>query len=361
MTHSRTVDAYVGNADTAAAARWIEAHDRFVITTHLKPDGDAIGTSLALARAIRLAKPRATIEVWYAGVLPDFLDEVRQQESIVHIDKQGVPEVHPDTAFVIVDTGAVSQIAPVLAAIEGHPKRTLIIDHHLSGEPHLADLRLIDTTAAAAAQIAAGVCSLLLAKPTTELPLLVASMLYMGIATDTGWFRFSNVTPHTMRLAADLIQSGVDHTVLYGLIEQQDHPGRLRLLGRALTTLELYPLEGCDNCLALMGITRDDYQTAGARPGDTGGFADKPLTIASVRVSIFLNQALDEQGNTVTKFSMRSKPGPNAIDVNAIALQLGGGGHARAAGARIQGSLDEAKAKLLAVLGVDDTTDCASP
>ena len=352
MTHSRTTQTYAGNIDLQAAAQWIAAQRSIVLTTHLKPDGDAIGTSLALARAIRQACPNTTVDLWYAGVLPDFLPELLDGESFTHIDTGPLPSTEDVDAFVIVDTGAWSQLAPVRAALEGHAAQTLIIDHHLSGDAEIADRRIIDPSAAAAAQIVAELCAILLDVKTSELPEPIASPLYMGLATDTGWFRFSNVTPATMRLAADLIQAGVDHTEFYRIIEQRDHPGRLRLLGRALRTLAFYPLKGVPDRVAIMGLTRDDFARAGARPGDTGGFADRPLSIASVAVSIVLNEVTDEEGNPMTKISMRSKPGPEAVDVNQIAMQVGGGGHARAAGARIFGSLATAKARLLEALGV---------
>jgi phosphoesterase RecJ-like protein len=262
----------------------------------------------------------------------------------------GTPFTSGAAAFAVVDTGSWSQLAEMRPVLQGHADRTVLIDHHLHGDADVAALRLIDPRCASATQALAPVCCLLAgveAPCSSRLPLPVARALYLGLATDTGWLRYSSVTPATLRLAADLLEAGVDHTALYRLIEQQDEPARWRLLGRALGTLELHGVRAPGD-VAVMTLTAADFAATGASRNDTNGFADMVLTVASVEVSVVLTEQDPAPGEgPVTKLSFRSKPGPNAVDVNALAQTLGGGGHARAAGGKVKAGLAETKRRLL--------------
>lgn len=339
---------YEGNTTASEAAAWLAGARRVIITTHFKADGDAVGAGLGLARALRHRDPGVEVEFWLSGVLPDFLPEVVGDTLWRHLDgKPPNPSDLPD-AVVVVDTGAWSQLGAAEEFLRGRAADTLIIDHHLSGDAEMADRRIVDAGAASAAQLVAGVACELLGCQAAALPEPVATPLYLGTATDTGWFRHSNVTPAVFRLAADLVEAGVPHTELFRIVEQRDTPGRVRLYGRALASLELLDA----GRVALMTLTEADFKGAGAHPGDTGGFADRLLAIETVLVSVVLNESHDHDGKPVTKLSLRSKPGPSAIDVNVVASSLGGGGHARAAGARHQGTLPEARAALLGALGI---------
>ena len=341
-------ETYTANTTIPDAAAWLANARSVVVTTHLKPDGDAIGSSLALARALQARDPAPRVELWYSGVLPDFLPEILGVTPHRHLDRAPPTDADTPDAIVVVDTGAWSQLAPVREFLQGKADHTLIVDHHLGGNPEVADRRVIDSAAAAAAQLIADLaCQLLGCTPAT-LPEPIATPLYLGLATDTGWFRYSNVTPAVFRLAADLVEAGVPHTELFRITEQRDRPGRIRLFGRALNSLELLDHDR----VALMTLTEADFKQSGALPGDTGGFADRLLTLETVLVAVVLNESHDHEGSQVTKISMRSKPGPDAIDVNLVASTIGGGGHARAAGARHAGTLAESRAAVLAALGV---------
>jgi phosphoesterase RecJ-like protein len=153
-----------------------------------------------------------------------------------------------------------------------------------------------------------------------------------------------------MRLAADLLEAGVDHTRLYAMIEQRDGAPRWKLLGRSLSSLELHD----GGRIAIMKLRSADFDDCGADRNDTSGFADMVLSIETVRVSVILTEGELPAGSRdapVTKVSMRSKPGPHAVDVNNATNALGGGGHARAAGAKMDGvSLETARERVLAVL-----------
>ncbi|MBK7405935.1 MAG: DHH family phosphoesterase [Phycisphaerales bacterium] len=337
---------YAGNLTPSEAAAWLAGADSVVILTHTKPDGDAVGSSLALARSLLAQTPGRSVQLWYSGVLPDFLAEIVGDTPHRHLDREPISSGEDPGRVVVVDTGAWTQVGPAREFLERRPDRSLIIDHHLNGDTAMAAHRLIDTTAAAAAQIVAAVAAELLSTPTRRLPEAIATPLYLGLATDTGWFRHSNVRAPVLRLAADLIEAGVPHTQLYRIVEQRDRVGRLRLFGRAITTLEMHS----NDRIGIMSLTEQDFAESGALPGDTGGFADRILVIESVAVAVVLNESRDHAGARMTKVSMRSKDGPGAVDVNQVTSSLGGGGHARAAGARIAGSLPEARDAVLGAL-----------
>lgn len=343
--------AWSSNASPEAIAARLKEAKSVVIVTHAKPDGDAIGSALAVART--LAHVGISAELALVAPVPEWalafigstpLTTLASGQSVTTLSGKPWDSPNPDNV-VVVDTGSWSQLAELRPWLEARGESTLLIDHHLRGDAGVSASRLIDSTCASCTEVLAPVCSALMGvESASRLPTDVAEMLYLGLATDTGWFRYSSVTPRTLRLAADLIQAGVDHTALYRHIEQQDRAPRWRLLGRALQTLRF---ERHDR-VAIMTLRPEDFSETGATQNDTGGFADMLLTVASVELSVVLvEQPSSPTQAPVTKLSLRSKPGPRAIDVNALASGLGGGGHARAAGAKINAPLDEAVRRLL--------------
>lgn len=334
---------YVSSTDAKSIASRLRKARRVLITTHSKPDGDAVGTTLAAARAIERAGGEA--EIVYAGPWPSRFDGIVKPTGFVHIESEigeRDPRLREPDVVLIVDTGSWGQLREIAPWLRARRDKTLIVDHHRAGDAEIATDCLVVPEAAAAAEIIAGVCVDLLglASPA-ELPRAIAEPLYLGIASDTGWFRHSNTTPATLRLASELLAAGVDHPVLYQRVEQGDRVERLKLIARALESLELHE----EGRLAMSVVTRGDFESTGGTQGDTGGFAEIPMSIASVRASA----ALTEVGGEI-RISMRSKSadGPHTlVDVNAAAQQLGGGGHTQAAGARMDGSLSEAKKAVL--------------
>lgn len=336
-------------------AEWIGSMRTCVLLTHIKPDGDALGSTLALARAINLSRRTtgavSAAECWYAAPLPEWAPTLMGSTKVRTIEPgQPAPGAFDPEAVIICDTGSWAQLDPFRRFIEERLERTAIIDHHLQGDAEIADHRLLDTTAAAAVQPVAGVCCRLLGLDSpARLPLEVATPLYVGLATDTGWFRHSNVDAGVMHLAADLLEAGVDHSALMEMIEQNDRPSRLKLMARALANLDFVPAKHA----VFMSLTTEDYRIAGAAPGESGGFVDLPRTVPGIRVAILLTEQEDAQG-VFTKVSMRSKPtgwdGKDPVDVNAVCQTFGGGGHARASGARIRAPIAEAKKRIIEAL-----------
>jgi len=352
--------AWGSNTTVDAIADWLRPKRSVVVITHSKPDGDALGSSLGLVRALNIAAGGSAggfsgvasrAEAWYTGPMPGWWRSVAQDTKTRIIDEHNPPPAnHEPDAVVIVDTGAWSQLAGYRPWLDGQRERAALIDHHLNGDGDVAGRRVVDTSAAAACQIVGGLCGRLLgAGSPAGLPVEAAEPLYLGMATDTGWFRHSNVSPAVMRFTADLLETGVAHERLFETVAQRDRAGRLRLLARALTNLEMHD----DGRVALMTLRDPDFEKAGAAPGESGGFLDIVKTVETVRVAVLLTEIDSARDGVLTKVSFRSKGGPDLVDVNEIAKTLGGGGHAQAAGARLVGvKLDEARSRVLSALGV---------
>lgn len=333
------------------AAR-IERAANIAVLTHTKPDGDAIGSTLALVRAIAASRHTShssvasPAEAWYSGPMPIWYESVRRQTRARSLDGGDDLPPHQPDLLVVLDTGSWSQLDRLADTVREFAGDVIVIDHHLQGDADVAGLRLIDTSAAAACQPVAALCARLLrVSSPAKLPEPIAEPLYLGLATDTGWFRHSNVSPAVFRLAGDLVEAGVKHEQLFQTIEQRDRAARLVLMARALGSLE-FALGGA---AAIMSLTQQDFDDAGAAPQDVGGIVDLPRSVESVRVSALLTEQRSTSG-PLTKISLRSKGGPGMIDVNLVTKALGGGGHAQAAGARVSLSLTAAKARLIEAL-----------
>lgn len=347
---------YSSTTTLSEIAEWLKPKRRIVILTHVKPDGDAIGSTLALCRALNLSGFPAgnRAEIWYFGPQPHWYAGLSKSTPARICEHSAFPpplppgaDPEPD-AIVITDTGSWQQLEPAAQWLKARRDRVAIIDHHVQGDPAITDRRFIDTTAAAVAQPVAELARLLLRKDSlAQLPPEVAEPAYLGIMTDTGWFRHSNVTPRVMRVAADLIEAGINHSALLMMIEQTDRPARLMLLSRALATLRLDD----QGRIASMMLTKKDFTECDASQGDAGGFADFGQGLETTRVTAMLSESdPDAQGRPVTKISLRSKNSADSPDVNQVARQFEGGGHVRAAGARIQAPITEAREMIVRAL-----------
>jgi len=177
----------------------------------------------------------------------------------------------------------------------------------------------------------------------------VAEALFVGLATDSGWFRYGNAGAEAFKLASRLLERGVDKSRLYQILEETHGPQRLALEARALASLEYFR----GGSVAMQSLRMEDFQAAGASVEDLTGLVNTPMTVGPVRVSVLLSQSTPG----MTKISFRSKPAPpgggqhDFDDVNELANKFGGGGHVHAAGARISLDLEQARQTLLDTLG----------
>lgn len=310
---------------------------RVLLTTHVRPDGDALGSTAALAMGLK--KRNIDAQVLLLSHLPTKYAFVFKDNAIVYHDAEaGWPaglSLDAFDAFVSVDTGTWSQLPGLSEKVLAYRKPRLVIDHHLTQE-NWADVKLVITQAAAAGEIIAE----LLQQWEIAIDAAIASALFIAIASDTGWFQFSNTRPYTMRLAATLMEAGVDTDRLYQLLYQNERKERVTLQTRAMQSLELLK----DGRLAVMRISKKDFEETGANVPDTENLINVPLQIASVEVSILLTEPKDFGP---VRISLRSK---GQIDVAAFAQQFGGGGHARASGLKLDGEFQAAHDKVVAAM-----------
>jgi phosphoesterase RecJ-like protein len=310
---------------------------RVLITTHIRPDGDALGTIAATILAMR--KVGIEAEALLLSHLPRKYAYVFEENGIVHHDaERGWPEslvLDRFNALLVMDTGTWSQLPGLRERISNWPVPKLVVDHHLTQE-NWADVKLVVKEAAAAGEIAAE----LFDAWGIELDQPIASALFLAIASDTGWFQYSNTRPYTLRLAARLIEHGVNTDQMYQHLYQNERAERVRLQTRAQDSLELLQ----DGRLAVMRVGKQDFADSNAHVGDTENLINIPLQIRTVEVSLLFVEA-PESGPI--RVSLRSK---GQVDVARFAEQFGGGGHARAAGLKVDGGLMEVHDRVVAAM-----------
>lgn len=303
----------------------LEKADRLVLTTHENADGDGCGSEVALAAWLRGRGK----EAWIVNPTPypamyDFL--VEDPSWIVPAGSADATEVCAGADLgVVLDTGEVNRIGRVKPLFD--PLPLVIVDHHPPGDRPLEGVDLRDPGAAAAGEL---VYDLIRAGGGGWTP-VIDRAIYVALLTDTGGFRFSNTSPGALRMAAELVERGVDpedaHREVYGAAPLR----RYRLLREALATLEVDP----SGRVAWMVVPPEAYRRLGIQPDDLEGLVDYPRTIAGVEVGLLFRVTKDGS----TKVSFRSNGG---VDVNRLARQFDGGGHVKAAGARLAEPLETA-------------------
>lgn len=333
---------YTTNTSFEQVASRINEAERILLTTHSKPDGDALGSVLALSRALNTQNRQA--EIWLMGPLEPNLKQTAADTSLRFVEQQ-IPDDDYDLVIVS-DTGAWSQLEPLEKWLRNHDQKIIVIDHHARGDD-VGKLRLINSKAASTTQIIAELLDELKC-PITGGEGSIAEALFIGLATDTGWFRFSSAQADAFYLGAKLLEIGVDKTRLYQLLEETLRPQRLALEARALSSLEFLK----DGSIALMMVGLSDFKETDCTGEDLTNLVNAPMVVGEVRVSILLTQTQPK----LTKISFRSKPHikgsnyPPAINVNDLAQQFGGGGHINAAGARMECDIEEARKVIISAL-----------
>ena len=317
------------------------------MTTHIRPDGDAVGSVVALQAAIEQAAQHAgrdcAVELMLlseAGELFEFL--LPKQYLILGKD---ITEKQIDTGkldeydlIIVADTSAPQQLPGLgdylLERTENAPrtgKDVLVIDHHLAGGK-IGSCRLIDSQASAAGEIVFDLCR----EAGWPIEGKIAEGIFVAVATDTGWFRFESTSSRTFAIMSDLVKAGVRPDKMHQRLYQNYSPQRLRLLSMTLGTMELH----CQGRLAVMHITCQMLAESGTSRPDIEDIVNEPMQIGSV-LAVLLLIELDD-GNT--RGSLRSK---ELLDVSAVASEFGGGGHARAAGLTVKDNLQAAREKVV--------------
>ena len=302
---------------------------RVLVTTHVRPDGDTLGSSVALILGLRTKGIDA--ELLLLSRLPrKYAFIVHDNAVTAHVADPELPASLADLSrfdgFVVCDTGTWSQLPGLKDRVLGWDVPKLVVDHHLTQEDW-ATAKLVVTQAAAAAEVVAE----LLDRWGVPVDAPMAAALFLGLASDTGWFQFSNTRPYTLRLAARLIEAGVDTDRMYQLLYQNERAERVALQTRAQQSLELL----ADGRLAVMRVYKRDFAQTRADVPDTENLINIPLQIRTVQASILITEPLE--GGPV-RVSLRSK---GQVDVARFAERFGGGGHARAAGLKLDGTVEQ--------------------
>lgn len=318
------------NATPSEMARaLLDCPGRLVIAAHLRPDGDAAGAALALCLSLKAAGRRAAC----VGIEPlgdefgffEGLDEIIRAKDYVPLDED---------VMVVVDCGAFNRIPE---ALRGHAEKIIgfCIDHHKSNLG-FAPLCLIDPSSSSSSELVQSVLE------AGGLPMTrgVAEALWVGMATDTGRFSYSSTSPDTFRRAAVLVEHGARFSMINDAVFCRVELRRLRLQRRLLESLEVSE----DGRVAVTSLNPADYEAEQCTSLDSDNFVDIARSVKGVDIALFIRQASPDKPVNI---SLRTS---EPYDASQICAEWGGGGHARAAGATIQGELAEHKPKVFARL-----------
>jgi len=307
-------DSSAREADLQAVADELRSGERFLLTTHENPDGDALGSLLALNSILaQLGKD----SVMYLAAKEFPLPVEYRFLPLAEVFHEPPADV-VDRTLVFLDCGNIDRTPD--GFLRNPAARSVNIDHH-HDNTRFASVNLIDLTVSSTAEIVHKLAKLLGAEVTPD----IAGALYVGLVTDTGRFSYENTAADTHRLAAELIEAGVNVSDTYRRLYERIPLEKLRLVSRALDKIEL--IESCG--LAVTYISAADYDDTGASEPLTEGIIDHVRALEGSRVAAVVRDRGGEAGSA-RKVSLRSSDG--ATDVSAVAREYGGGGHQRAAG-----------------------------
>jgi phosphoesterase RecJ-like protein len=314
----------------------VRAHHRFVLTTHIRPDGDALGCELAMAEI--LAALGKDVRVCNAFAVPPNLRALDPQRRLAQLGVDVSAEALADReVLIILDTSAWAQLGAMAEVIRNTRAIKVVMDHHVSGDDLGAEL-FKDTEAEAAGRLVVEAADRL----GVGLSPAIARPAFVALATDTGWFRFHSTTADTLRLAARLVEAGAPPHELYKQLYENDTHARLQLIGRAIGHSQIER----GGRLIYTWLELSDFAETGALASDSEDIINLTLSVGGTEVAVILV----EQRRGGFKISLRSRCG---LDCSAIAEQFGGGGHRRAAGAFLNEPLDSAREKVLDAVRAD--------
>lgn len=300
----------------------IKKAETIVILTHESPDGDAVGSALAMKLMLKELGKEADVIIPEYSRMYNFLpsaDEIKEDSKIERYDLS-----------ISVDTATLKRLTKNEHFVNA--KKSIVIDHHGSNNMY-GDINYVNPAASSCCEILASMADYFGIKVSKD----IGTCIMTGIITDTGGFRHIGVSPDTFEYTAELIRLGVDIPDIYKRTLRTKTKANFELTKRVIDRMEL--LE--NGKVSFTYINKQDELEVGAEPGDHEGLVDIGKDIEGVEVSVFIRQRDNENAY---KASLRSQ---NDINVSDICLVFGGGGHPRAAGALIQGTVEEVKEKLM--------------
>ena len=310
--------------DLAAVAEALRAHDRFLLTTHENPDGDALGSLLAAKLGLdQLGKDTVMVLHGDAPLPGEYafmaLDELRRRW----------PDDAAERVFLALDCANESRIAD--PEILGRVPLAINVDHHHDNS-RFGQINLIDSTASSTGEVLRDVFRELGVELTPE----IAEALYIALVTDTGRFQYTNTTPKALRLAAELVEAGADvHRVFQGVYETVQF-AKLKLLARALERAQVY--EG--GAIVVSYLLRTDFAEVGAPEPYSEGIIDSLRAVEGAEMAVLIREPpRPRTDGPLRRVSLRASV--DELDVSAIARKSGGGGHRQAAGFSSDASIEE--------------------
>ncbi len=297
---------------------FLKRNSHFILSTHVNPDGDGLGSQIALHDFLEQKNKKCYIV--NQDKTPQrylFLD----MESVIQAPdgRQLNPKLLQKAALIIIDANHIERIGSVGPMMQPHVKEIFIIDHHLTDE-EIVKKNFILEQATSTGEIIYHI----LHSMNASFNYKSAQALYTSILTDTGSFRFPKTDWRTHHIVSELLKEGVNPSAVFQEVYENSSPGRLRLLAVFLNNLTF----DCDNKLAFSYVTEKMVEDSGASNEEMDGFVNMPLENRGVRVSVLVKFYKDQ-----IKAALRSK---GAIDVSAVAQHFGGGGHFNASGFRMQ-------------------------
>ncbi|MEE2710726.1 MAG: bifunctional oligoribonuclease/PAP phosphatase NrnA [Gemmatimonadota bacterium] len=305
--------------------RVIESNQTFVVTSHVNPDGDSIGSALALCEFLKsLGKEAVVMTSDATPMVYQWLDP--DGEMIAPATEDDFGTITSADAVFILDVNSWERLGSIGEPIRDATAVKAVIDHH-PFRNEITPVTVVDTGACSTAEL---IFDLITAQggPMSR---RAAIGLYTGILTDTGSFRFANTSPIAHKITSSLLDAGVEPANVYDLVYNQNSEARTRLMGRVLSGISF----ARNGQVAWLSVSQDMIVGAGASPEDTSGFVDSTMTIAGVEIGIIFVEAPDGR----IRISLRSRGNK---DVNRVAENLGGGGHRNASGVVFNGTLSDA-------------------
>ena len=312
----------------------IKAAKKILVTTHVKPDGDAIGSLVGICNVLTQLDKQVVplflspVPQWYKFLLEDAVPVLKHDLECSDLGQGDYADVD---LIVLVDVNSLPQLSHFGEFLQTGKIPVLVIDHHATAD-HLGTVELVDSDAAATGLLVAEY----IRHNQWPLSARTAEALFVATATDTGWFQFSSANSRVYRDCADLIDAGANPHEIYEKLYQDLSLAKFKLTLAMLDTLELF----FDNQFALQHLGPEDFKRTGATYEETENLINECHRIGSVKASVLLVELPDGR----IRGSLRSR---SDLDVSRIARKFGGGGHKKAAGTFIEGPMDRARQRII--------------